>query len=77
MPSGRYYLEVKKDGYFPYKSEIFDLQENGALHLNIELKSKTLWFLNIDWKLILLILISLLLIFQVFRNKIKSEIKNE
>jgi len=77
VPSGRYYLEVKKDGYFPYKSEIFDLQENGALHLNIELKSKTLWFLNIDWKLILLILISLLLIFQVFRNKIKSEIKNE
>ncbi len=77
VPSGRYYLEVKKDGYFPYKSEIFDLQENGALHLDIELKSKTLWFLNIDWKLILLILISLLLIFQVFRNKIKSEIKNE
>lgn len=77
VPSGRYYLEVKKDGYFPYKSEIFDLQENGALHLNIELKSKTLWFLNIDWKLILLILISILLIFQVFRNKIKSEIKNE
>lgn len=67
-PPGTYYLQVDAPGYRQFRGESFELNQNQAVHENIELiPIKTAWW-NFDWKfwvlagLLALIFIALLIL---------------
>ncbi|KKP79636.1 MAG: S-layer domain protein, partial [Candidatus Moranbacteria bacterium GW2011_GWF2_35_39] len=75
VPEGRYYLAIEASGYKSYKSEEFSVTEGRGIHLNIEMKSRG-WLLKIfDWKTIIIILISILLAYNFYRDKMRNNKK--
>ena len=46
VPTGNYYLIVDKEGYKPWKSEIFSVQSGSAVYQNIEMKKES-WVSNL------------------------------
>jgi len=75
VPEGRYYLAVEASRCKPYKSEEFSVTEGRGIHLNIEMKSRG-WLLKIfDWKTIIIILISILLAYNFYRDKMRNNKK--
>ena len=46
VPTGNYYLTVDKEGYKPWKSEIFSVQSGSAVYQNIEMKKES-WVSNL------------------------------
>lgn len=75
VPEGDYYLTVIAPGYFVYEGKLFQVKEGSGVHINIELKTKYWWLKIIDWKIIVIIAVVSLLIFNFYldikRNKIK------
>lgn len=73
VPPGFYYLRVEASGYLPYQSKPFQVKESKGVYLNIELKSKY-WFLKkIDWTTVLLIFLTILLIYNFYRDKMREK----
>ena len=69
VPVGTYYLTARTMGYSDYQSEPFAVQEGSGVHMNIELKSKYGWLKNIDWKTALLLIVTILLIINFYKDK--------
>ena len=62
VPEGTYYIEVKAEGYLPYKGEPFQVQEGSGVHTNIELQVANWWQRTFTIERILLGLIVILLL---------------
>ncbi|OGZ80788.1 MAG: hypothetical protein A2601_00715 [Candidatus Staskawiczbacteria bacterium RIFOXYD1_FULL_37_73] len=62
VPEGFYYIEVKAEGYIPYKGDIFEVQEGSGVHTNIELKIANWWQRTFTIERVLLGLITILLL---------------
>lgn len=69
VPVGKYYLAAKTNGYADYQSEQFTVQEGSGVHMNIELKTRYGWLQNIDWKTVLLIIVTIFLLFNFYKDK--------
>lgn len=74
VPEGSYYIEATASDYLPYKSEIFEVTEGNGVHFNIELQGKGWWLKFFDWKSALLIIVTLLLLYNFYRDKIRDRI---
>ena len=72
VAEGYYYLKVDAPGYLSYDGKPFQVQEGGGVHINIELKTKYWWTKIIDWKVLLLITIVLLLLYNFYRDKMRE-----
>lgn len=68
VPPGYYYLKTEAPGYPVYESEPFEVAEGVGVHTNIELSSD-LWRDFIDWKVILLLLVTALLVINFYRDR--------
>jgi len=75
VPRGSYYLKVEAAGYKIYEGKPFNVQEGSGVHLNIEMESKYSWMKVFDWKIILLIIMILLLLYNFYRDKIREKSK--
>ena len=69
VPEGTYYLKVEAPGYLTHQSEPFEVKEDKGVHINIELKTKYGWLKGVDWKIILLILVTVLLAYNFYRDR--------
>ncbi|MBP6855511.1 MAG: carboxypeptidase regulatory-like domain-containing protein [Candidatus Pacebacteria bacterium] len=68
VPEGTYYLKVQAPGYQEYIGKPFQVKEGSGVHTNIEMRS-TYWWLNIvDWKTILLALVTVLLLYNFYKD---------
>lgn len=72
VPSGTYYFSVEAPGYDAYQGKAFVVQEGGGIHQNIELSSGANWLAQFDWKTILLIVVFLLLVYNLFKDKLSN-----
>jgi hypothetical protein len=77
VPSGYYYLKAEAPGYLIYTSKPFYVERGSGIHLNIELKYKYWWLKAIDWKVVLLIIVLILIIYNFYRDKIREELINK
>lgn len=69
VPNGFYYLKVEAPGYFNYNGKPFEVVEGSGIHINIELTRRS-WILNfLDFKDIVLIAITLMLIYNFYRDR--------
>ncbi len=75
VPEGYYYLTVTAPGYLEYDGKPFEVKEGSGVHINIEMKNKYWWTKIIDWKTILLIVITLMLLYNFYKDKIRDKIK--
>lgn len=48
---------------------MFAVREGSGVHVNIELNSGQKWLDNLDWETVLLIVVALLLVYNLYRNK--------
>jgi hypothetical protein len=69
VPPGEYYLKVDLAGYAPYQGGRFTVKEGNNVHANIELKPKFWNFKVIDWKVIVLIIFGVLLLYNFYRDR--------
>jgi len=74
VPEGYYYLKVETPGYLVYDGKPFQVKEGSGIHINIELKTKYWWLKVIDWKIILLVLVIVLLLYNFYRDKIRERL---
>ena len=72
VPPGTYYLRVEHPNYPVYQSETFVVKEGAGVHMNIELKTKYWRVKIIDWKIIVMIIFSALLLYNFYRDKIRT-----
>ncbi len=73
VPAGNYYVTVTAPGYGDYEGAAFAIEAGGnGVHTNIELKSKQGWLRVLDWKLLLLVLVIVLLLYNFYRDKIRE-----
>ncbi len=72
VPEGTYYLAVEAADYSFYQSEPFTIQEGFGIHQNIKLKSKNAWLKIIDWKVIAILLLFVLVVWNFWRDKKRS-----
>jgi len=72
VPPGMYYLKVEAPKYPTYQSETFQVKEGSGIHKNIELKTKYWWLRIVDWKIVVLIVFGILLLYNFYRDKIRS-----
>lgn len=72
VPEGSYYFSVEAPGYNSYQGKVFVVASGAGIHQNIELKSGIGWFSGFDWKTILLIVVFLLLVYNLFRDKLSK-----
>jgi hypothetical protein len=71
VPEGSYYLKVEARGYVTYYSEEFEVKNTVGLHENIELK-KSNWLVGyFDWKIIVILIMFIFLIYNFYRDKIR------
>jgi len=69
VPPGEYYLKTEKSGYSLYQGQPFLVVEGNNVHSNIELKSKY-WYLKVvDWKIIVMIIFGILLLYNFYRDR--------
>jgi hypothetical protein len=69
VPEGSYYFDVEAPGYDHYTSKVFVVKEGSGIHQNIELTSGIKLFSELDWKTVLLIVVFLLLVYNLYRNR--------
>ena len=74
VPEGSYYLKAETPGYLVYESKPFQVREGSGIHMNIELKSKYWWLKVFDWKIIVMIVFGLLLLYNFYRDKIRGRL---
>lgn len=74
VPGGSYYFEVEAPGYDSHKGKVFVVAEGSGIHQNIELKSSGRWFSALDWRTTLLIVVSLLLVYNLYRNILRDKL---
>lgn len=74
VPPGTYYLKVEHPNYPVYQSETFVVKEGSGVHMNIELKTKFWWLKMIDWKIIVMIIFGVLLLYNFYRDKIREKL---
>ncbi len=69
VPQGYYYIGVIAPGYGEYQGKPFEVSENNEVHFNIELSSKYGWLWIVDWKTLLLIIVTLLLLYNFYQDR--------
>lgn len=74
VPNGYYYLKVDSPGYRNYNGKVFEIKEGSGVHTNIELKDSYWWFKILDWKTMLLVIVTILLLFNFYRDKIRNRV---
>ena len=72
VPEGYYYLKAEAPGYLVYDGKPFQVKEGSGVHVNIELKTKYWWLKIVDWKIILLVFVIILLLYNFYRDKIRE-----
>jgi len=72
VPEGSYHIRVEAPSYSVYEGKPFQVKEGSGVHMNIELKTKHAWLKFFDWKVILLIGIVILLLYNFYRDKIRE-----
>lgn len=75
VPEGSYYFQVEAPGYKSYQGKVFVVTEGSGVHQNIELKSGLRWLSALDWRTILLIVVLLLLMYNLFKDKLSKFFK--
>jgi hypothetical protein len=75
VPEGSYYFEVEAPGYNDYQGKAFIASEGDGIHQNIEMNSSGGWFSTFDWKTALLIVVLLLLMYNLFKDKLSRIFK--
>lgn len=75
VPEGSYYFQVEAPGYNTYKGKVFVVAEGNGIHQNIELKSGRGWLSALDWRTILLVVVFLLLVYNLFKDKLLNKSK--
>ncbi len=77
VPAGSYYLQAEASGYKKYKSAPFRVTEGDGVHINIELKSTSWWMQINNWKNWLILLLSVILLYEleqeIKRRKFKKK----
>jgi hypothetical protein len=74
VPEGSYYFSVEAPGYDAYQGKAFVVVEGGGIHQNIELNSGEEWYTDFDWKTGLLIVVLLLLVYNLYRNRVRDRL---
>jgi len=69
VPEGTYYLAVEVSGYSSYQSEPFVVQEGAGVHQNIELKAKGGWLKTFDWKVLAILLLFILVVWNFWKDR--------
>jgi hypothetical protein len=75
VPEGSYYFEVIAPGYDTYQSKVFVVIEGSGVHQNIEMKSGRNFLADLDWKTGLLFVVLLLLVYNLYRDRLSKKIK--
>ncbi|MDP2909871.1 MAG: carboxypeptidase regulatory-like domain-containing protein [bacterium] len=74
VPEGSYYITAEAPGYKSYEGEPFEVKEGKGVHFNIELEGKYAWLKVFDWKIILLLVIFVLVLYNFYRDNKKRKI---
>lgn len=70
VPPGMYYTTIEADGYKLYAGEPYIVETGGqGIHQNIKLTSRYGYWATIDWKSFLLIIVSLFLAYNFYRDR--------
>ena len=70
VPQGTYYVTVDAPGFDKYEGKAFDVKAGtNGVHTNIKLSSKYGFVQSLDWKTILLIIVTLLLIYNFYTDQ--------
>ena len=69
VPGGTYYITAEAKGYKNYIGEPFDVTEGDGVHTNIELKSQYGLLKLVDWKTALIIIITMLLLWNFYKDR--------
>ena len=69
VPPGQYYLKTEAPGYSLWQGEPFLVKEGSNVHFNIEMKAKYGWLKVVDWKIILMIIFGVLLLYNFYRDR--------
>ena len=69
VPTGTYYLAVEAPGYRTFEGKAFSVAEGRGVHQNIELKPSGIRLAGVDWQTVLLVVVLLLLVYNLYRNK--------
>jgi hypothetical protein len=75
VPPGMYSIHIKAAGYADYDGEPFNVAEGRGVHTNIALEPSRRWPAWLDWQSILLVLVVILLMYHLFRDKLRDKIK--
>lgn len=73
VPEGKYYLLVTAKGYKDFKSDAFEVKEGEGIHNNIEIQSKYGFIGKLDWKIFLLIALTMLIAFNFYKDRIRAK----
>ena len=73
VPPGLYYLKVEAPHYPVYQSDAFSVEEGKGIHMNIELKGKFWWLQLIDWKIFVVVIFGVLLLYNFYRDTIREK----
>ena len=74
VPEGYYHIKVDAPGYKSYEGSSFQVTEGSGVHINIELKPKNWWLRLIDWKMALLVLVILLLLYNFYKDRVREKL---
>ena len=77
VPEGSYYFSVEAPGYNSHEGKVFVVTEGSGIHQNIELKPVGGWLAGFDWKTALLIVVLLLLVYNLFKDKLSKIFKHD
>lgn len=69
VPAGTYHFLVEAPGYRTFEGKAFVVAEGNGIHQNIELKSSAIRLAGVDWQTVLLVVVLLLLVYNLYRNK--------
>lgn len=70
VPPGFYYITAEAPGYLPYNGKPFEVRaDESGVHLNIELKTEFGWFKAIDWRTVLLVIVTMLLFYNFYKDR--------
>ncbi|MFH0854862.1 MAG: carboxypeptidase-like regulatory domain-containing protein [bacterium] len=74
VPPGEYYIKAVLDGYASYEGERFTVKEGNNVNFNIELKANFWNFKTLDWKMILLIILTILILYNFYRDRRRNKV---
>ena len=73
VPPGDYSVRVEAGGYHDYIGASFNVSEGNGVHTNIELTSAGWWPEWLNWQSVLLVVVLVLLIYQLIRDKLRTK----